>query len=140
MKRSSQLIAAAFAAALIAPIANASDLTINIEGIKDAGGTINLGLFDEATYNGDGAVNGANLIVEGDAVTVTFDGLEPGEYAVRLFHDVNDDGEMNTNPFGMPTEPYAFSNDARGRFGPAKWEAAKFTVTADGGTHTITMQ
>ena len=140
MKRSSQLIAAAFAAALIAPIANASDLTINIEGIKDAGGTINLGLFDEATYNGDGAVNGANLIVEGDTVTVTFDGLEPGEYAVRLFHDVNDDGEMNTNPFGMPTEPYAFSNDARGRFGPAKWEAAKFTVTADGGTHTITMQ
>ena len=140
MKRTSTLIAAAFVAALIAPIANASDLTINIEGIKDAGGTINLGLFDEATYNGDGAVNGANLIVEGDAVTVTFDGLEPGEYAVRLFHDVNDDGEMNTNPFGMPTEPYAFSNDARGRFGPAKWEAAKFTVTADGGTHTITMQ
>ncbi len=140
MKRTSTLIAAAFAAVLIAPIANASDLTINIEGIKDAGGTISLGLFDEAAYNGDGAVDGASLKVEGDAVTVTFDGLEPGEYAVRLFHDVNDDGEMNTNPFGMPTEPYAFSNDARGRFGPAKWEAAKFTVTADGGTHTITMQ
>jgi len=140
MKRSNQLIAAAFAAALIAPIANASDLTINIEGIKDAGGTINLGLYDEATYSGDGAVNGANLKVESDAVTVTFNGLEPGEYAVRLYHDVNDDGEMNMTPFGMPTEPYAFSNDARGRFGPAKWKAAKFTVTADGGIHTITMQ
>ena len=140
MKRTTTLIAAAFAAALIAPIANASDLTINIEGIKDAGGTIMLGLFDEASYNGDGAVNGADLVVAGDTVTVTFDGLEPGEYAVRLFHDVNDDGEMNTNPFGMPTEPYAFSNDARGRFGPAKWNAAKFTVTAEDGTHTITMQ
>ncbi len=140
MKRTSTLIAAAFAAALITPIAAASDLTINIEGIKDAGGTITLGLFDEASYNGDGAVNGADLVVEGDTVSVTFDGLEPGEYAVRLYHDVNDDGEMNTNPFGMPVEPYAFSNDARGRFGPAKWDAAKFTVSADGTVHTITMQ
>ncbi len=35
MKRTSTLIAAAFAAALIAPIASASDLTINVEGIKD---------------------------------------------------------------------------------------------------------
>ncbi|MDG1826014.1 MAG: DUF2141 domain-containing protein [Henriciella sp.] len=139
MKRTMTLIAAAAATALLAPVASASELTLNVEGIEKAQGTITLGLFDEATYNGDGAVKGANLKVEGDAVTVTFDGLEPGEYAVRLYHDVNDDGEMNTNPFGMPTEPYAFSNDAKGRFGPAKWEAAKFTVAAEGGTHTITM-
>lgn len=140
MTRTSSLIAAIIAATLAAPIASASDLTINIEGIKDAKGTIMLGLFDQASYTGDGAVNGANLVVAGDTVSVTFDGLEPGEYAVRLYHDVNDDGEMNTNPFGMPVEPYAFSNDARGRFGPAKWDAAKFTVSAEGGTHTITMQ
>ena len=62
-----------------------------------------------------------------------------GEYAVKLYHDVNGDGEMNTNPFGMPVEPFAFSNDAKGRFGPAKWDAAKFTVGADAVTHTITM-
>lgn len=139
MKRTMTLIAAAAATALLAPVASATDLTLSVEGIKKAQGTITLGLFDEATYNGDGAVNGANLKVEGDAVSVTFENLEPGEYAVRLYHDVNDDGKMNTNPFGMPTEPYAFSNDAKGRFGPAKWEAAKFTVTAEGGTHTITM-
>ncbi len=140
MKRIIPILAAMAATALIAPLASASDLTINIEGIKDARGTIMLGLFDQASYTGTGAVDGANLVVVGDTVSVTFDGLEPGEYAVRLYHDVNDDGEMNTNPFGMPVEPYAFSNDARGRFGPAKWDAAKFTVSAEGGTHTITMQ
>mgnify|MGYP001799543070 CR=1 FL=1 len=130
------LIAASLAAA---PVALASDLTVNVEGIAKAQGSIMLGLFDEASYEGDGAVNGANLKVDGNSVTVTFEGLEPGEYAVRLYHDVNDDGEMNTNPFGMPTEPFAFSNDAKGRFGPAKWDDAKFTVAADGTTHTITM-
>ncbi|MEO1659596.1 MAG: DUF2141 domain-containing protein [Pseudomonadota bacterium] len=140
MTRSTASFAAFAAAALmITPIASASDLTVTVEGIAKTQGTIMLGLFDEATYNGSGAVNGANLKVDGDSVTVTFEGLEPGEYAVRLYHDVNDDGEMNTNPFGMPTEPYAFSNDAKGRFGPAKWEAAKFSVAADGAVHTITM-
>jgi len=139
MTRTSALIAALAASMMAAPLASASDLTVNVEGIAQAKGSIMMGLFDEATYNGDGAVNGANLKVEGDSVTAVFEGLEPGEYAVRLYHDVNDDGEMNTNPFGMPTEPFAFSNDARGRFGPAKWDAAKFTVSADGTIHTITM-
>ena len=139
MTRTSSLIALIAASIVAAPIASAASLTVNVEGIADAKGSIMLGLFDEATYNGDGAVSGANLTVEGDSVTAVFEDLEPGEYAVRLYHDVNDDGEMNTNPFGMPTEPYAFSNDAKGRFGPAKWDAAKFVVEADGTTHTITM-
>ena len=139
MTRTSSLIAALAASLLATPLASAANLTINVENIAQAKGTIMLGLFDEATYNGDGAVTGASLKVEGASVVAEFEGLEPGEYAVRLYHDVNDDGEMNTNPFGMPTEPYAFSNDAKGRFGPAKWEAAKFVVEADGTTHTITM-
>lgn len=133
-------IAALIATSLIAaPLALASELTVNVEGIAQAQGTIMLGLFDQASYEGDGAVDGANLTVESNGVSVTFEGLEPGEYAVRLYHDLNDDGEMNTNPFGMPTEPYAFSNDAKGRFGPATWDAAKFSVGADGTVHTITM-
>lgn len=139
MTRTSAFIALIASTLVATPLASASDLTVNVEGIAEAKGSIMMGLFDEATYNGDGAVTGANLKVEGDTVTAVFEGLEPGEYAVRLYHDVNDDGEMNTNPFGMPTEPFAFSNDAKGRFGPAKWEAAKFVVEADGTTHTITM-
>lgn len=139
MTRLSSLIAAVSTCLVVAPLASASDLTVTVEGIAKQQGSIMLGLFDEASYKGDGAVDGANLTVEGTSVTVTFEGLEPGEYAVRLYHDVNDDGEMNTNPFGMPTEPYAFSNDAKGRFGPAKWEDAKFSVEIEGTAHTITM-
>ena len=139
MTRTASLAALIATSLIAAPLALASELTVNVEGIAKAQGSISLGLFDEKSYNSEGAVNGANLTVEGNSVTVTFDGVEPGEYAVKLFHDVNGDGEMNTNPFGMPTEPFAFSNDAKGRFGPAKWDDAKFSVTADGAVHTITM-
>ncbi len=139
MTRTSSLIALLASSVLITPMALASELTITVQGIEKPEGTIMLGLFDEATYDGNGAVNGANLTVEGDTITATFEGLAPGEYAVKLYHDVNDDGEMNTNPFGMPVEPFAFSNDAKGRFGPAKWDAAKFTVGDEATSHTITM-
>ena len=139
MTCTSTLLALTTAALLCAPAALASDLTVTVQGIEKPQGTIMLGLFDKATYDGNGSVNGANLTVEGDTVTATFEGLAPGEYAVKLYHDVNDDGEMNTNPFGMPVEPFAFSNDAKGRFGPAKWDAAKFTVGTDPVAHTITM-
>ena len=139
MTRTSSLLAAVATCLVVAPIATAADLTVTVEGIAQTQGSIMLGLFDEATYEGDGAVEGAIIQVETDTVTVTFEGLEPGEYAVRLYHDLNDDGEMNTNPFGIPTEPYAFSNDARGRFGPAKWNDAKFALEGETGVHTITM-
>jgi len=53
-----------------------------------------------------------------------------GEYAVAVFQDENRDGKLNRNFLGIPREPYGFSNNARGSFGPAKWEDAKFVVTA----------
>ena len=67
-----------------------------------------------------------------------FKDLPVGTYAIRMFHDVNGDGEMNTNVFGIPTEPYAFSNNAAGTMGPAPWSKAKFEVTADGAVQNIT--
>lgn len=133
-------IAAALAIfSMTAPQAMAADLTIQVEGIAAPQGAIMLGLFDEASYKSEGSIRGASLEVVGTAVTVTFEDLAPGEYAVKLYHDVNGDGELNTNAIGIPAEPYAFSNNARGRFGPAKWSAARFVVEGDTATHTITL-
>ena len=117
-----------------------ASLSVTIEGIKNVQGTINLGLFDQAGYDGEGdAVNGARISVNADTVTATIDGLSPGTYGIKLYQDVNDNGKMDTNPFGMPTEPFAFSNNAKGRFGPAKWDQAAFEVSAEGTAHTITL-
>ena len=116
-----------------------SSLTVTVNGIETVSGTINLGLFDEAGYESGAAVDGAMVAVDGNTVTVSFEGLAPGQYGLKLYHDINDNGQMDTNPFGMPTEPYGFSNNAKGRFGPAKWAQAAFEVAAGGSTHTITM-
>ena len=34
------------------------------------------------------------------------------------------DGELNRNPFGIPTERYGFSRNARGKIGPPAFDAA----------------
>jgi len=56
------------------------------------------------------------------------DGLAPGRYGIMAFHDKNSDSRLNTLPIGLPTEPYGFSNNSRGRFGPPNWAAASFEV------------
>lgn len=139
MTKTRTFTAALIAALMVAPVATAGPLTVTLQDIKKTQGTINLGVFDEAGYDSGQSVSGATVTVDAATETVTIEGLAPGFYGIKLYHDVDGNGEMNTNPFGMPTEPFAFSNNAKGRFGPAKWDAAKFEVTADGAVQVISI-
>ena len=55
-----------------------------------------------------------------------FSGIEPGRYAVSVFHDENSNGKLDTNFLGIPREGVGASNDARGHLGPPKFDAAAF--------------
>ena len=98
-----------------------------------------ISLYDaEAAYSGGAPVASKALPASGPVVAV-FENLPAGDYAVKAFHDVNGDGEMNANPFGMPTEPFAFSNNAVGNMGPASWDRARFPA-AGSVEQTITLK
>ena len=110
----------------------AETLTIVIEDIRDTGGTVQVQvLAGQAQFEGGGAA--AQFIEQAAAgsLTVVAEDLPPGEYAIRIMHDVNGNDELDANFVGAPTEPYAFSNNARGMFGPAKWEDARFTLEGE---------
>ena len=93
-------------------------------------GVVMVALYDsEEAYSGGRAVGQMRLDVAAGERTATFDGLPAGDYAAKAFHDVDGDGELNLNPFGIPTEPYAFSNNAVGHMGPASWDRARFPVS-----------
>ena len=120
------------------PTALAS-LTVTFRGLKTPSGTIMVALSDSAeAYSGKApAAAQATIPVSGDAAVATFSGLRPGTYAIRAFHDLDGDGRLNVNPFGVPTEPYAFSNNARGMMGPAPWDSAAFRLEAGENRQTI---
>jgi uncharacterized protein (DUF2141 family) len=96
-------------------------------------GTVMVALFDSAAaFDGvSGRPVAATAVSASGPVVAVFENLRAGDYAVKAFHDVNGDGEMNTNPFGMPIEPYAFSNNAVGNMGPARWDRARFAVSGE---------
>ena len=68
---------------------------------------------------------GDSKITKGQAVC-EFSGITPGTYAVSCFHDENSNGKLDTNFFGKPTEGVGASNNAKGHFGPPKFDDAKF--------------
>jgi uncharacterized protein (DUF2141 family) len=122
--------------------AGAATVTITFQGITRQSGEIRGQMFcSEADYSGKaGKAAGAFAVpVTAASVSTTIAGVTPGQCAVRAFHDVDGDGKMGTNPFGIPTEPFAFSNDAKGAFGPASWADAAFAVGAGETAHSITI-
>lgn len=126
----------AAAAALIASPALAQAEAGKVTLTLDTGagtGAVMIALFDaKDAYDGGAApVASARVDVAAGQHEAVFENLPAGDYAAKMYHDVNGDGRMNTNPFGMPTEPYAFSNNAVGNMGPASWERARFSVTGD---------
>jgi len=118
-------------------VQTAAKLTLTVTDIADMKGALMIALFDEAGYDKDTSVAAQIVPVGAATASTTFDGLKPGTYAIKMFHDVDGDGKMGMNPFGMPIEPYAFSNNAKGQFGPATWKAAAFDVGAAGASQSI---
>jgi uncharacterized protein (DUF2141 family) len=139
-------IAAAMAAATISSVAIAQDgtasLSVTFTGIETQEGAVMGAVFDsEEAYNGKGAPV-RQIMIKADAVEIATQlaGLKPGKYAIKSFHDIDGDMKMTSNPFGMPIEPFAFSNNAVGNMGPAKWADAAFEVKAGENSHSIRIQ
>jgi uncharacterized protein (DUF2141 family) len=60
-------------------------------------------------------------------VSVVFEAVSPGTYAVVCLHDKNGNERMDFDNNGMPQEAYGSSNNKM-RMGPPNFDDAKFTV------------
>ncbi|MBI1339473.1 DUF2141 domain-containing protein [bacterium] len=129
---------------LMVPNASAegtSTLTLRVESISRLKGDLHVGLFaSEADYGSNKAVSGKVVPVTEGAMSIDLGAVPPGAYAIKLFQDVDGDGTLDTGFFGAPTEPYAFSNNAPARFGPATWADATFEVGPGAASHTISLR
>jgi uncharacterized protein (DUF2141 family) len=116
-----------------------ASLTVTFSNIAEPKGEILFALFDnEASFDRGGkAVRTIMLPVTGNTASIAVPDLPPGRYGIKALHDLDGDKKMTSNPYGMPIEPFAFSNNAVGNMGPAKWVDAAFDV-AGNVTHSIT--
>ncbi|OSZ72711.1 hypothetical protein CAP39_05230 [Sphingomonas sp. IBVSS1] len=136
------LLALAPLAAAPAAAEGPATLTVTFTVTDAPTGQIMLSLYDnEAAHDRGGkpVAQAAVPVQQGQAVA-TFPGLAPGRYAIKAFHDIDGDGKMGMTPFGMPTEPFAFSNNAQAVGGPAPWSASNFAVDGPAAAASITIR
>ena len=136
--KTSLLIAAGLA---VAAPAEAANLSLNVEGLKPKGQLMVL-LFDaERSWNAkNGAVREIRRRVSTATAQIVVEGLAAGHYGAMVFQDLNLDGKMNFNLVGMPMEPYGFSNNSRGLFGPPAWGKAAFRFGGGSAVHSIRLK
>lgn len=131
MKKSILTFIGIIAATAVLIAGESNTLSVKIKKLKNTDGKLQVTLFDS---EGNWLNNGEMQVVSVDnksEVIVTFENVTPGTYAVSVVHDENNNGEMDTGLFGIPTEDYGFSNDAKGSFGPASFEDSKFEISAN---------
>ena len=125
---------------IVASPAFAANLTIEVSGDVGDKGAVMVALYNASDkWMGKSTAIRTTAAVK-SGVSVTFNDLAEGEYAVSLFIDENSNNKLDTNAVGMPIEPYAFSNDASGSFGPPSFDKAKFALGKDDKKHVITIR
>ncbi len=129
----------AIAAILALNLASAAELTVHVEGAKSATGNIMVAVFKAEGFL-QKPVKGGMAAADVAGSKVVFADLPEGEYAVTIFHDVNGNGKLDKNVLGIPTEDYAFSNNAMGKFGPPAFDAAKFVLPAAGSALRLSLK
>lgn len=107
------------------------NLTVSVSGLKSDTGVLKVGL-----YNSDGTFlkstyKSITSEIKKNGSTVTFVGIPKGEYGISTYQDENNNGKLDKNMMGIPSEDFACSNDAKGFMGPPKYEDAKFNVNKD---------
>ena len=118
--------------------ARATELTVTIADVRSTDGTLLVQVFDGEEGFAGRAEPVGQYMLEPQAPEVTFEvELPPGTYGMRVMQDLDDDMEMDTNLIGIPTEPWGFSNDAVGNFGPPGWDAVTFELGEGAATHSV---
>lgn len=101
---------------------------LTIKGIEKVQGSILVAVYNNEESFMKKRLTSKKIKITGKEVSLVFEDVAPGDYAITTFHDENDNNKLDTNFLGIPNEPYGFSNDAMGSFGPPSFEKAKVKV------------
>ncbi|WP_020527497.1 DUF2141 domain-containing protein [Flexithrix dorotheae] len=104
------------------------ELQLVIKEIKQQSGKIMIAVYNEEDTYLDIMYKAISVPVDSNILKINISELPAGYYAISIFHDVNDNDELDKNFIGIPKEPFGFSNNVLGKFGPPSFANAKVKV------------
>lgn len=142
MTRASRTVLSAALLAGAAPAA-ASEVVITITDMRSTKGVVRACMTTKESIfpkcRKDPSAH-RTVVPAGEKVVIRFTDVKPGDYAIALLHDENNDGKANRALGMMPKEGFGFSRDAKVRMGPPKFGDAVFTHTSGEQQLTIKMR
>ena len=112
-------------------MADGGKLVVELQNVRDNAGNIRASLYREpdSFRKEDKALKVISLPAKPGTLTLSFDGLAPGRYAVMVYHDANDDQKLNLRLGMFPTEGYGLSNNPK-VMGPPRFDESAVDVKA----------
>jgi uncharacterized protein (DUF2141 family) len=116
-------------------------LGLTVSGIEEIKGTLMVGIFDDAEKFKfkDNPVYEQQKAVNDTLMQVLFEGMKTGTYAIAVYHDQNNDRQLNTKKLGVPLEGVGFSGLSKSKIKPPDFLKASFILHKDT-TITIPMR
>lgn len=134
MRRLVELLVVAAAALFAVGSSAASEdakLVLVAQNLRNDTGSVSFLVFDKAqgfpSDPGQARFRGTVKPKEGRA-RLTLDKVPQGTYAVAALHDENENGKLDRNWLGAPTEGYGASNNPPPRNGPPRFDESKFVI------------
>ncbi len=118
------------------------NLKVVVKNVKSNTGQVGFFLFNSADAfpnHTEKALLSGFVKISGNTVEYTFTNVTFGIYAVYVFHDEDNNKKLTTNFIGMPKEGIGVSNNAKGHFGPPKYDDAKFNFNKPEQSITISL-
>lgn len=115
-------------------------IKVDVTNLRNNNGFVLLSLFkDGEGYpdNSEKAFKKLKAGISDKKATAIFSDIPPGQYAIAILHDENNDQKINKNSLGKPKEGYGFSNNVIGAFGPPAFKRASFRYNGTSITITI---
>jgi uncharacterized protein (DUF2141 family) len=112
-------------------------LQIEVTNVRAQTGSVHADICTQAQFLKD-CSRSADAPARVGTTVLTLTGLKPGRYAAQVYYDQNGNHKVDKAMFGIPKEGVGFSNDAKIRMAPPKWEEAVFDY--DGRARTIRLR
>jgi uncharacterized protein (DUF2141 family) len=144
-----------------------ADLEVEVRGARPRAGDVHVAVFDRAeafaldteiraAVSPSGEISAGVFAREEDfrqppadwrsvtpttrTLRLTFSDLQPGDYAVAAYQDLNGNNKLDATIARHPTEPWGISNNARPNDRPVTWDEAKFTLPPEGAKIVIELR
>ncbi len=111
---------------------NIHNLNIIVSEFESYNGVLRVCITDNKADFLESCLYSKSILIDNNFIEIEFKNLKMGVYAVSVYQDENSNGVLETDGlFGLPSEPFGFSNNTSIAFGPPSFKKSSFNLKAD---------